>query len=158
MCYARRQRSSWARIKLSKILYHFTFRCNNLFSSFCSSFTFVWVVFLLNLNCSSILRTFLCLLCTYLFVVQFSMTVWLSSRLVFRLRSRGDLSIISHCFPFVNTFLKLFSSFFKLFLSPSVSSLLGDSLYILPPFFIFVKGFLKSFLKFFFNGLFCQIS
>ena len=149
MCYARRQRSSWARIKLSKILYHFTFRCNNLFSSFCSSFTFVWVVFLLNLNCSSILRTFLCLLCTYLFVVQFSMTVWLSSRLVFRLRSRGDLDIISHCLPFVNTFLKLFLSFFKLFLSSSVSSLLGDSFDIISLSFPFVNTFFKLFLSFY---------
>ena len=41
MCYARRQRSSWARIKLSKNLYHIAFRLYNLLSSysFLASFT-----------------------------------------------------------------------------------------------------------------------
>ena len=119
MCYARRQRSSWARIKLSKILYHFTFRCNNLFSSFCSSFTFClssissqfelfeytshFFVFALYLS-----------LCCSIFNDRLTQ---LSPRL--RLRSRGDLSIISHCLLFVNTFFKTFLSFFRYFLFPS---------------------------------------
>ena len=143
MCYARRQRSSWARIKLSKILYHFTFRCNNLFSSFCSSFTFclssISSQFELFEYTSHFCVCFVLLSLLFNFQWPFSS----SARL-----SRGDFSIISHCLPFVNTFLKLFSSFFQLFSSSSVSTLSGDSLHIISLSFYFVKGFLKSFFRF----------
>ena len=114
MCYARRQRSSWARIKLSKILYHFTLRCNNLSSSFCSSFYFVWVFY--SWIVRVLLRTFVFALYLSL-VVQFSMTVG-SLSVPSCPRSRGDSIIISHYLAFVNTFLKLFS---KTFLSPLLS-------------------------------------
>ena len=72
MCYARRQRSSWARIKLSNncILNSFELKISN--SSFIlASFTFVWVYITLWRECIS----HFALLCTSLSVVQFSMTV-----------------------------------------------------------------------------------
>ena len=62
MCYARRQRSSWARIKLSKIciisLRTFVPSVTIILPSFCSSFTFVWVVFLTLWIVEILLRTF----------------------------------------------------------------------------------------------------
>ena len=54
---------------------------------------------------------FLCLLCTYLFVVQFSMTVRSASQPRSRLRSRGDSIIISHRLDFVNSFFHFFIVF-----------------------------------------------
>ena len=149
MCYARRQRSSWARIKLSKILYHFTFRCNNLFSSFCSSFTF----------CLSSISQFELFEFTSHFCVCFVLLSslfnfqWpfrLRSRSVFCLRSRGDLTIISHCLPFVNTFFKTFLSFFKLFPQDP----LGRQLVYSITFFLSCQGVFKSFLKKFFRHIF----
>ena len=120
MCYARRQRSSWARIKLSKILYHFTLRCNNLSSSFCSSFYFVWVFY--SWIVRVLLRTFVFALYLSL-VVQFSMTVG-SLSVPSCPRPRGDSIIISHYLAFVNTFLKLFSkTFLSLLLSFSTAPL-----------------------------------
>ena len=116
MCYARRQRSSWARIKLSKILYHFTFRCNNLFSSFCSSFTFclssISSQFELFEYTSHFCVCFVLISLLFNFQWPFDSALALS-----RLRSRGDLIIISHCLRFVNTFFKTFLSFFQVFSS-----------------------------------------
>ena len=75
------------------------------------------LLFVLSLFSLRIVRDstshFLCLLCTYLFVVQFSMTVRSASRPRSRLRSRGDSIIISHCLLFVNTFFQTFLKFFS---------------------------------------------
>ena len=71
MCYARRQRSSWARIKLSKNGIWNILRCLISFFELDCSFTFVWVVF--SKNCEICSCTYY-MLCTSLIVVQFSMT------------------------------------------------------------------------------------
>ena len=101
MCYARRQRSSWARIKLSNncILNSFELSISNP-SFFLASFTFVWVYITLWRECIS----HFALLCTSLSVVQFSMTA-----LPFLADS---LTIISQAFCFVNTFFTNFSKKF----------------------------------------------
>ena len=154
MCYARRQRSSWARIKLSNncILNSFELKISNS-SFFLASFTFVWVYITLWRECIS----HFALLCTSLSVVQFSMTDF-SPQLfvVFRSLSQRRLIIISHLFAFVKTFLKLFfQSFFRSLHAPSMSHsrLLPCSplrslkcLYILPHFFPFVNIFFSLFL------------
>ena len=61
---------------------------------------------ILNLNCSSLHRTFLCLLCTFLFVVQFSMTVRL--RLFLR-RLEYYITSNSYCQHFFSFFLHFFA-------------------------------------------------
>ena len=70
---------------------------------------------ILNLNCSSLHRTFVFALYLSLCCSIFNDRS-LGFRLASRLRSRGDLAIISHYFPLVNTF---FKSFFNFFLSHS---------------------------------------
>ena len=119
MCYARRQRSSWARIKLSKICIISPFGVTIILPSFCSSFTFVWVVFLTLWIVEILLRTF-SLLCTYLFCCSI-----FNDRLAAFLSSFG-ISLAAtrplyHIFrllsiPFSKLFL-VFSSFFLLLLS-----------------------------------------
>ena len=100
MCYARRQRSSWARIKLSKNLYHISsFHLSyNLFYFelfYLSFFYFCWVYITLRRDLH-----LLFLLCTYLLLFNFQ---W-----PFVAFSRGDFVIIPQCFRIVNTFLKSF--------------------------------------------------
>ena len=74
MCYARRQRSSWARIKLSKKFYIRCLSAFNIFSSyFILALLLVWVVFSINSDEISIFRT--CNALYFSLVVQFSMTV-----------------------------------------------------------------------------------
>ena len=123
MCYARRQRSSWARIKLSKICIISPFRALQSFSSFCSSFYFFWVVLLVWIV-EILLRTF-SLLCTYLFCCSIFNDRLAVSRSPLRYLSRGDSTIISHLVSLVNTFLEnsfdFFPEFFQPFQSPLVS-------------------------------------
>ena len=99
---------------------------------------------ILNLNCSSLHRTFVFALYLSLCCSIFNDRS-LGFRLASRLRSRGDLVIISHCLPFVNTFFESFFNFFRFFSVPSETSFLGDSSYILSLSFYFVKTFLKVF-------------
>ena len=134
MCYARRQRSSWARIKLSKNGIWNVRRHSISFFELDCSFTFVWVVF--SKNCEICSCTYY-MLCTSLIVVQFSMTERSSDRFRYRSSRQPDY--------YITTFSLcqyLFSSFFKNFFgSDSVSLLcccLVDSLYIIacPPLFV----------------------
>ena len=101
---------------------------------------------ILNLNCSSLHRT-LCLLCTYLFVVQFSMTVRSAFASLLASALAATLLLYHTAFPLSIPFLKVFSTFFGFFSVPSETSFLGDSSYILSLSFYFVKTFLKVFKK-----------
>ena len=119
MCYARRQRSSWARIKLSKSLYQNTVPRDliSLLSSLALSFFyFCWVVF----SSVRIFRDpfqavrFVLLSCCSIFNDQFASL------------SR-DLVIIPHRPAFVNPFFQLFLKSF------SGSSALPSVLFPCPP-------------------------
>ena len=125
MCYARRQRSSWARIKLSKTCIISPFRALQSFSSFCSSFYF-YLSCITLLNCRDSTSHFLFALYLISFVVQFSMTGFAACRGPSRYLSRGDSTIISHLVAFVNTFFKTFLSFFGFFSKLLFRSLLGS--------------------------------
>ena len=105
MCYARRQRSSWARIKLSKNRIWNILRCLISFFELDCSLLFVWVVFSFKEFTRSVLAH-TSMLCTSLIVVQFSMTERPFSR--FATALRDSLIIISQRFRFVNTFFKVF--------------------------------------------------
>ena len=106
MCYARRQRSSWARIKLSKNLYHTRLSAFIIFSSysFLASFT------LLSIYNSSwrdlVFRTSQCFVQSLL-LFNFQ---WPFASL-FPL-GRDSLSIIPHSTPFVKSFFWFSSTFF----------------------------------------------
>ena len=76
-------------------------------SSFCSSFTFVWVVFSFRID-RDFSSHFFCLLCTYLLLFNFQWPVAARSSLLF-----GDSIIISHHFAFVKYFFKSFFNFFQ---------------------------------------------
>ena len=104
MCYARRQRSSWARIKLSKNLYHISASLSYNLSSYfiLASFTLLSIYNSFDEICTCFFALYLSL------VVQFSMTV---CRLL-----RDDFVIISQPFLIVNTFFESFLSFFNFFL------------------------------------------
>ena len=116
MCYARRQRSSWARIKLSKILYYSHRgipRCHNLSSSFCSSFTFVWVVFSsfrIDRDFSS--HYFFLLLCTYLLLFNFQWPICRPPSSRFSRRPDYYITVISPCQVLFQNFFKFFQAFF----------------------------------------------
>ena len=121
------------------------------------AFVALLLLFELYLTLFRIVRVYfalLCLLCTSLFVVQFSMTD--PTRLSPRLcpRSRGDSIIISHCLPFVNTFFKTFLSFFRLFSFVSLVSpplcLSARQLVYSITFFLVCQGVFKNFSKKFF--------
>ena len=94
MCYARRQRSSWARIKLSFKEFIFRFLLTVLKSTF------------LYLGIVEILHTFLY---TYfrMPLYDFSSLSLFSFQRSLRRSFRG-LTSIPHPFPFVNTFFKVF--------------------------------------------------
>ena len=115
MCYARRQRSSWARIKLSKICIISLFRALQSFPSFCSSFYFL-LEFISLLNCrDSTSHFFLCfVLISLLFNFQ-----WPVCRLLLSFRPAfcGDSNIISYPFRFVKPFSKVFFTFLTFFRS-----------------------------------------
>ena len=149
MCYARRQRSSWARIKLSKSLYQNTDL--SVIQSFCfrvlllASFTFCWVVFS-SVRISEIRFKLFALY--FSLVVQFSKIISVS-------RSRVPTFLLYHISSALSIpFLKSFLGFFKKFWSQlvrcglSLPSALAVSLYILPLFFLLVKNFFDFFLIF----------
>ena len=108
MCYARRQRSSWARIKLSKSLYQnilpddLTFLLSSLALSF-FYFCF-WVVFSFKEFSRSVSHIFLC------FVLLSCCSIFKDH---FRPRFRGDLVIIPHPNRFVKPISKSFFIFFS---------------------------------------------
>ena len=137
MCYARRQRSSWARIKLSNEWYLKSLGTLNLFfRAMICSFTFCWVVFSFRIFEFRFAHT-ICLyfpLCCSIFNDRFAP------------RSRASLTIISLPKTFVNRFLKKSFYFLNLFLKPWP---LLDSFAIILLSFDFVKGFLKTFFGFF---------
>ena len=145
MCYARRQRSSWARIKLSKILYLFTLRCLNLFSSFCSSFTFVWVVFSFRIDRDFSSHFFVC------FVLISCCSIFndrLPPEVPFFLATRLLYHIVS---PLSSTLSKVFSTFFRIFPIPRTfrSRVLsrGQLSYSIT-FFLFCQPFFRNFFLF----------
>ena len=114
MCYARRQRSSWARIKLSKSLYQNILSDDSiLLSSLALSFfTFVWVVFSFK----------------ELFEIRFAHTYMLcTSLLLFNFQGSFAAAcaatlLLYHFFPRLSIpFLKVFSTFFKFLLTRSES-------------------------------------
>ena len=114
MCYARRQRSSWARIKLSKKFYISTRRCQYLFQSFSdflNTFTFAWFVFLLEFSRSLTRYIFCIVLCVSSLVLLFNFQ-WPTPC------SLHSLTIIPQPKPFVNTFLKIF---FKNFFAQAIA-------------------------------------
>ena len=128
MCYARRQRSSWARIKLSKNgIWNVRGHSISFLSSLIALLLFVWVVF--SKNCEICSCTYY-MLCTSLIVVQFSMTERSLDRL--RYRSSRQLDYYITTFSLCQY---LFSSFFKNFFGTDSVSLLCrclvDSLYII---------------------------
>ena len=107
MCYARRQRSSWARIKLSKILYRLRLSAVTTFSSysFLASFT------LLSIYNSSwrdlVFRTSQCFVQSLLlFNFQWPFAVPLPSR-------ADSLTIIPHLKDFVKHFFQISLNFFQ---------------------------------------------
>ena len=116
MCYARRQRSSWARIKLSKSLYQnilpddsICFRVLLLASfTFCLSSILIQRIFEIR---SHILICFVLLSCCSIFKDHSVSAL------------RGDLVIIPHPFRLVNPFFKSFFNFFQGFFTIPLWSL-----------------------------------
>ena len=104
MCYARRQRSSWARIKLSKNLYQIcgSPQLQSFELSYLSFFYFVWVYITLLDEISSFAHT---MLCTSLLLFNFQWP-FLASALA------DSSTIISYLFSLVKHFFKNFSNFF----------------------------------------------
>ena len=136
MCYARRQRSSWARIKLSNILYiNYLSAANILHSSFLLLFYFVSGLFLRNFR--------------DLYFVQFYLTLYMSRCLIFNVHFSPALAdsfvSISHFFSFVNTFFLSFLRFFVWLPNPPL--FFGECVYIIT-FFAFVKHFFEKILRF----------
>ena len=104
MCYARRQRSSWARIKLSDVLYIMRFALN----IFCQSF---FLASFLLFEFQSILTRFFVWLCQSLFE-SFSCSIFKDR---FAPLPQQRSTSISHTFLFVNTFFRFFFDFFWFF-------------------------------------------
>ena len=144
MCYARRQRSSWARIKLSKNFY-LIWQLSLSVKIFFRAILILSFFYLLSIY-NSLTRFALRFFALYFsLVVQFSMTVcclsrtaWLLYHILFRLSS---------------TFLNFFQLFFKFFSVPLALNLgfpsknvilPQDSLPILPLLSPFVKTFWKK--------------
>ena len=110
MCYARRQRSSWARIKLSKSFYLISGlpELKSYFELFIlASFTLLSIY---NSIDEISIFALTILLCTYLLLFNFQ---WPMPSL------RDSLSILPHSFALVNTFFESFLSFFNFFSKPS---------------------------------------
>ena len=133
MCYARRQRSSWARIKLSKSLYQ-----NNevslvdliLLSSLALSFFYFcfWVVFSFK-ELFEIRFAHTYMLCTSLLLFNFQRSVRLSAQPRFRAtlllyHFQSDLSI-----PFSKLFSSFFHLLFHVFTSPHLRQLAYITIY-----------------------------
>ena len=117
MCYARRQRSSWARIKLSKNSISTSEDVNTILRvslTFLKYFTLLGLCFLLEFS-----RSLTRYISASFFVFHLSSCCSIFNDL--RRSLPSDLVIILHRFAFVNTFSK---SFFKLFRSALASPVL----------------------------------
>ena len=103
MCYARRQRSSWARIKLSDLLYIICFSRTNIVSELFSSFFYFF-------EFQSILTRF--------FVLTLSIIFWIFKLFnfqgPFRAASSTALHEYSTHFPLCQCFFWIFFKFFSL--------------------------------------------
>ena len=158
MCYARRQRSSWARIKLSKILYRLRLSAVTTFSSysFLASFTLLSIY-------NSFWRDLYFALALYALyfslVVQFSMTVPPALA--------DSLTIIPHSWGLVNTFLKSFLRFFWILFGCSPIRILFYLFFLFPllrrlvyytPFITLCQYFFSKKSNFFHHFVFCQKS
>ena len=104
MCYARRQRSSWARIKLSDLLYIICFSRTNIVSELFSSFFYFF-------EFQSILTRFFVWLCQS--IINLCCSIF-KDRFALPFPQQRSTSI-AHTFLFVNTFLKKSLNFFKFF-------------------------------------------
>ena len=109
MCYARRQRSSWARIKLSNILYIFRSRGQILVWAIYSSFFYFFELCTLCFD-RSVFRT--CFFALYFYLLLFNCQVSICSFAHSRAESS---SIISLSVLLVKGFLKIFLNFFNRF-------------------------------------------
>ena len=134
MCYARRQRSSWARIKLSNEWYLKSLRTLNLsFELWFALFTFCWVVFSFRIFEFRYAHT-ICLyfpLCCSIFNDRFAPHSWAS------------LTIISLLKTFVNRFFEKSFKFFELFSWPL------DRFQTALPLYYFFRGVSRTFCFFF---------
>ena len=155
MCYARRQRSSWARIKLSKKLYLIRFCPSEIFFQsklimlnylFRVSY-WLWLSYLYDLKIQKNFRS----LCTLVIKIHESCCS-IFNELCFSLHhlAARSLFIIPLCLLLVKRFFKLFFKVFSNHLdSLSRSDFLFESFYIISLSLEFVKRFLKLFSKFF---------
>ena len=137
MCYARRQRSSWARIKLSNEWYLKSSRTLNLPSSYDLLFYFCLSSILFQNFRVPFAHTFMLVLSSLLFNFQWP----------FRSRSCGELDYYitfqTACQDLFWKKLKFFQAFSQKADRPP------DSLPIISPCYYFVKRFLEKFLIFF---------
>ena len=140
MCYARRQRSSWARIKLSNKLYQFTLSSVLIIRAIYSS-----LFYFLELCSLWFFDRFFFRTCFFCFVLS-SSVVQLSS-FNFAHRFFVSLSIISLLFSFVNRFLKNFSKIFSTFSRAVFRVAFRDSFIILPLYRLFVNKMRENFQK-----------
>ena len=113
MCYARRQRSSWARIKLS----------NKLYILRCIAVRFVWAIYLSFLYFFRVV--FSLVLTDFVFALAFCFVLLLS---VVQLSSFNPLSLrepvyyITSLLPCQEVFQNFFKNFFKIFSKPFQNS------------------------------------
>ena len=140
MCYARRQRSSWARIKLSNNCILNSFEFSIVIRALYLSFFY----FCMSIYNSSLTRMYFALC----FALYFSSCCSIFNDR-FAALFRDSLTIISHLFRFVNTFfktfLKNFRGFFKVMKFATSARFWGWAI-ILSQYWFFVKRFLKIFL------------
>ena len=152
MCYARRQRSSWARIKLSSKLY-LNLSVKTLFVELVWLFILCWVCLKSVIDLRFLFqRNFEILnhkLCLYFNLLLFNCQ-WSAADSSALSRVLRDLIIIPHPWPFVKRFLKSFLSFFQELFSTAFQPE-RKCLSIIPHSLAFVKRFFKSFFKNFFN-------
>ena len=146
MCYARRQRSSWARIKLSKNLYHTRLSAFIIFSSYS---------FLASLTLLSIYNSFwrdLVFRTSQCFVQSFLL---FNFQWPFALRfplGRDSLSIIPHSASLVKIFFQIFLKFFLSvsFVFPPLSRRLAYYITFFPPCQEVFENFFKKCWKIYF--------
>ena len=157
MCYARRQRSSWARIKLSKICIISLSWALQSFSSFCSSFYFVWVVLLVWIVRDSTSHFFVCFVLISKQILSASCCSIFNDRFAvpsepFAVPSRRRLDYYITSLPLCQYLFQKFFWFFQTFFLALSSkhphralSRTAPLLYYLSP--LLSSGFLKVFSK-----------
>ena len=142
MCYARRQRSSWARIKLSKILYRLRLSAVTTFSSYSFLASFTLLSIYNSFWRDLVFRTSQCFVQSLLlFNFQWPFAVPLSSR-------ADSLTIIPHLKDFVKHFFQISLNFFQT-ASKSLSDRYRPSrrLAYYTPFFPFCQGVWGKFFR-----------